>query len=158
MSLSLCLLMEKFSPGASTLLAFPMSSTCTSQVPSSLFNISVLKEGNVLGLWEGLKEWQRWGFCSSVEAGSEWEGEMGVQGTNQQRAMEEWSVAELCKGCFVERILSVLCIFLPCLSAWIEVSPLNYQLLHDSSMFLQTVQSGICLSMWWQECSLFWSL
>lgn len=66
----------------------------------------------------------------------------------EQTSKELWmnEVWQICaNGVFAERILSVLCIFLLYLSACIEVSPLNYQLFHDSSMFLQPVQSGICL-------------
>lgn len=98
--------------------SYVLTSTCTSLVPSSLLDIPVLKEGKKLGLWEGLKEWQRWGCCSSVQAGSEWRGD---------NVCQEWTRKELwmnevwqncAKGVFVERITSVLCVFLPCLSAW----------------------------------------
>lgn len=66
----------------------------------------------------------------------------------EQTSKELWmnEVWQNCaNGVFVERILSVLCIFLLCLPACIEMFPLNYQLFHDSSMFLQPVQSEICL-------------
>lgn len=137
-------------PAGATLswLSLCLTNTCTSQVLSSLLDIFVRKEGNVLGLWEGLKEWQRWGCCSSVCRLAPNGGEKWV--CQELTSKELWTneVWQNCaKGVFVERILSVLCIFLLSLSAWIEASPLNYQLLHYSSMFLQPVQSGICLYM-----------
>lgn len=47
-------------------------------------------------------------------------------------------------GVFEERILSVLCIFLLCLPACIEMSRLNY-LFQDSSMFLQSNLGSVSL-------------
>ena len=145
------LLMEEFSPGASSLLALPMS------------NYYMDFSGPVISTWY---------LCA--ERGITGMGDEGVAAvcrlalnSEEKRVCQEWTSKELwmseewqncAKDVFVERILSVLCILLLYLSAWIEVSLLNCQLLHDSSMFLQPVQSGICLSIWWQECSLFWSL
>lgn len=128
-------------------LSLRLTSMCTSLVPSPLLDISVLKEGNVLRV---LQQCARWLWMG----GEKW---VCQERTSKELWMNEvWQ--NCAKGVFVERILSVLCIFLLCLSPWIEVSSPNYQLLHDSSMFVQPVQSGICLSIWWQECSLFWSL
>lgn len=67
----------------------------------------------------------------------------------QEQTSKELWMNEVWQNCannvFEERILSVLCIFLLCLPACIEMSPLNYHLFHDSGMFLQSSLGSVSL-------------